>query len=459
MRIEQSTLITHPLSEVVAWHERPGALVRMCPPGLGSVDDPTAGGLNAGRRVATHIGIPLAPDAIRPAWVLRHETVERHDDRLRFEDRQERGPFRSWRHTHDLVADGGGTRLDERIDLELPGPGAIGERLAAASTRGMLRFRAEQVQADLDLHARFADRPRLRVAIAGASGLIGTQLAALLRTGGHTVLPMVRGRTAGPGEIAWDPRRGELDPADLEGIDAVVDLAGRSIATRMTTRAKNDILSSRVSSGELIARTLAGMTDGPRVLVQASAIGIYGAQRPGELLTEGAAPGDDFLTQVCTAWEGTLGRAAEAGIRTVALRTGIVLSDGGGALLPQLPMFLAGVGGRLTDKNATISWITLDDMVRSYAHALLTDGLTGPVNAVAPSPVNHAEFARTLGRVLHRPSFVPVPAFGPRAILGREGARALVETDQNVDDTRLRRSGFAADTPNLEQALRHVLRR
>lgn len=476
MRIESDALLASPLPAVIAWHERPGALVRLTPPGLASIQEParsttptedaatptaTGSGLEVGRRVSIELGPPLLPR--RPHWVLRHASLSRQGSReapeaLAFEDRQVTGPFRLWHHRHELRGEGPeATRLVDRIDVEAPR--GICESIVHDQIQRTLAFRTRQLSDDLSFWQSHPTPRPLTVAIAGASGLIGTQLAALLATGGHRVLRMVRGRAAGPGGISYDPRRGVLDPADLEGVDAVVNLAGRSIATRLTARAKQEILSSRVSTSQLIARTLAGMDDGPRVLVQASAIGIYGAQRPGEVLTEESSTGDDVLAQVCTAWQEAARPAAEAGIRTVHLRTGIVLSDGGGALVPQLPLYLLGLGGRLTRGDAVTSWITLDDMVRAYAHAIIADALDGPVNAVGPAPVDQVEFARTLGTVLNRPSALPVPGFGPALLLGREGARELVQADQDVSDVKLLASGFAPAQRTAEQALRHVLRR
>lgn len=458
MRIESTARIDHAFDDVLAWHRRPGALVRLSPPGLGSPEDPDVGGLEAGRRVTLRLGPPLLP--VRPAWRLVHARSEEGDGVASFEDHQlgDRGPVRLWHHRHALRAAGGATDITDRIDVELKGPLAALDGEARSQIERLLTFRTAQLREDLAFHAARADRPRLRVAIAGSSGLIGTQITALLRTGGHTVVRLVR-RAAGPGEIRWDPAREELDPASLEGVDAVINLAGSSIATRWTPRARRRILSSRVDSSSLLARTLARMQDGPRVLIQASAIGIYGPQRPGELLTERDDDGDGFLADVCRRWEAAALPATEAGVRTVHLRTGIVLSDAGGTLLPQLPMFLLGAGGRLAPPAAQLSWITLDDMTRAYAHALQDDALSGPVNTVAPHPATAQEFARTLGRVLHRPALVPVPAAGPALLLGPDGARELVRADQRVSDARLRDRGFTPAHPELEGALRHVLRR
>lgn len=459
MRIESTARIDHPFDDVLAWHRRPGALVRLSPPGLGSPEDPDAGGLEAGRRVTLQVGPPILP--LRPAWHLVHARSEEGADSAVFEDRQlgDRGPARLWHHRHTLAGRGGATDITDRIDVELTAPFTLLDGEARSQIDRLLGFRTAQLRDDLAFHAARAERPRLRVAIAGSSGLIGTQLTALLRTGGHSVVRLVR-REAGPGEIRWDPSRGQLDPAALEGIDAVVNLAGTSIATRWTRSARRRILASRVDSATLLARTLAGMHDGPRVLVQASAIGIYGPQRPGELLTErDDADGEGFLADVCRRWEAASEPAARAGVRTVHLRTGIVLSDAGGSLLPQLPLFLLGAGGRLAPPAARISWITLDDMTRAYAHALQDDALDGPVNTVAPQTSTAQEFARTLGRVLHRPALLPVPAAGPALLLGRDGARELVRADQRVSGSRLRDSGLEVAYPELDGALRHVLRR
>lgn len=459
MRIDTTTVIDHPLAVVAAWHERPGALVRLTPPGLASLEDPAQGGLEEGRHVRTALGPALLPGTVRPMWELRHTQHSRSPELVSFTDEQVSGPFRSWRHRHELIAVDDRTRLVDRIDLELPTALSPLSGTVRTQLERTLAYRSRQLRDDLAFHACHRDAPRLTVAVAGASGLIGTQLCALLTTGGHTVLRMVRGREAGPGEISWDPAQGRLDPGDLQGVDAVVNLAGRSIGTRMSPQAKREILASRVDCATLIARTLAAMEEGPRILIQASAIGHYGPQRPGELLTEDDPGGDGFLAGVTRAWQDAARPADDAGVRVVHMRTGIVLSDAGGALLPQLPLFLAGAGGRLSAPDSVLSWISLDDLVRAYAHALLTPTLEGPVNAVAPSPATSAEFARTLGAVLHRPSLLPVPAAGPRLLLGREGADELVLADQRVSDQRLRASGFEPAHPGLEAALRHVLRR
>lgn len=458
MRIETTHCVDHPQREVADWHERPGALVRLTPPGLATPDAPAEGGTRAGRLVGARLGPPLLPDLLRPRWVLRHTDS---DGQGRFTDRQAHGPWRTWQHQHEITADDDAARTAIRdvIDIELPRHLGWLEPLVESQVRSVLAFRTRQLRDDLAFHARFADAPRRTIAITGSSGLIGTQLAALLETGGHTVRRMVREDTVGPGEISWDPHAGVLDPADLEGVDVVINLAGRSIATRWTRSARREIYESRIHGTALLARTLARMSEGPRALVQASAVGYYGGQRPGELLTENDPGGDGFLADVVRDWESAARPAAEAGVRVASVRTGVVLSDAGGALLPQLPLFLAGVGGRLNHPEAVTSWITLDDITRVFAHAALSPHVAGPVNGVAPQPATAAELARTLGGVLRRPALVPVPGFGPRLLLGADGASELVQADQTVSDARLQASGFEAAHGELTQALRHVLRR
>lgn len=461
MQIESTHRVPIPQAEVVAWHERPGALVRLTPPGIATQDDPAAGGLHVGRVVGTRLGPSALPSLLRPHWILRHREHEADaEGDARFVDQQVRGPWRTWRHEHRLLTDPGsaeGTLIRDTLEVELPRRLQRLEPLLSSRIQRVFRFRDRQLRDDLAFHARFADQPRRTIALTGSSGFIGTQLAALLETGGHTVRRMIREDVVGPGEISWDPEAGRLDPADLEGVDVVIHLAGRSIATRWTHSARGEIHSSRVHSSALIARTLAHMENGPSALVQASAIGVYGPRRPGELLTEADPGGEGFLADLVRDWEHAAHAATEAGIRTSFVRTSLVLSDGGGPLLPQLPIFLAGAGGRLTSADAMTSWITLDDIVRVYAHAALSADVHGPLNAVAPQPVTARQFARTLGAALHRPSVLPVPAFGPKLLLGADGADELIQADQNVSDARLQASGFRAAHPTLEEALQHVL--
>ncbi len=444
----------HPRADVFAWHTRPGGFVRLTPPGMATVVSGPTDGIGVGSEVVLRISHPVVAGflPVGVPWRVRHVEFV---DTERFVDEQVSGPFRSWRHEHRF-ADGpdGSTIITDRVTWELPVrlPAGLDRSLVEGQLRGLFGFRERQLRDDLALHARLGASPA-HVVVTGASGLVGKQLCALLTTGGHRVTRLVR-RAPGAGEARWDPATGKLDERVFADADAVVHLAGESIGGRFTARHKEAVLRSRIDGTRTLARALASSP--VRTLAQASAIGIYGARRPGELLTEDSAPGQGFLAEVVRAWEA---EAADAGVRTVFLRTGIVLSGGGGALLPQLPLFLVGLGGRLTRPDAWTSWIGLDDLARAYVHTLFTPSLAGPVNAVAPNPVTADEFARTLGRVLGRPSVLPTPGFGPALILGAEGRDQLIDTDQRVSAARLTASGFDFAQPTLPDAFAHALLR
>ena len=294
------------------------------------------------------------------------------------------------------------------------------------------------------------------VAISGATGMIGSALAARLRARNIRVRRLVRtARPAFPDDIAWDPMRGILSPNDLEGADAVVHLAGEPLAHRWSSARKRAIRESRVRGTELVARTVAALERRPHVLLSGSAIGIYG-DRGDEPLDEESALGTDFLAGVAREWEAASVAATDAGVRVVLLRTGIVLSPNGGALARLLLPFRLGVGGPIGSGRQWMSWISLDDHVRAMEHALATTGLHGPVNLVSPNPVTNAEFASTLGRVLSRPALVPVPAFALELAYG-EMARATILAGQRVLPKALLRAGFQFARPTLEEALRFEL--
>jgi uncharacterized protein (TIGR01777 family) len=297
----------------------------------------------------------------------------------------------------------------------------------------------------------------VRVAVTGSHGLIGTALVARLRADGHVPVPLVRAAPA-PGEIGWDPRAGRLDPAALSGIDAVVNLAGAGIGDKRWSDAyKREVLESRTRATTLLAETMAAASDGPRVLLSGSAIGFYG-DRGDEELDERSPRGSGFLADVVQAWEASTAAAEGAGARVVHLRTGIVLAPRGGALAKMLPLFKAGLGGRFGSGRQWMSWISLDDEVGAIGHLLASD-LAGPVNLTAPGAVRNAELATALGRVLRRPTILPVPSFGPKLLLGRERADALLFEGQRVRPAALLADGYVFRHPTLAEALPAVLGR
>jgi uncharacterized protein (TIGR01777 family) len=296
------------------------------------------------------------------------------------------------------------------------------------------------------------------VAVTGASGLVGSRLCAFLTTGGHRVSRLVRRPPASLDEVRWDPAAGRADLGALEGADAVVHLAGETIAGgRFTDARKALIRDSRVAGTRTLVEALARLRRPPGVLVSASAIGYYG-DRGDTLLDEASAPGEGFLPQVCREWEAAAAAVAGRGVRVVLPRLGIVLSPAGGALAKLLTPFRLGAGGRVGSGRQFMSWIDLDDAIGALHFALGAATLAGPVNLVAPAPVTNAEFARALGRVLGRPARVPFPAPAVRLLLGEMG-EALLLASQRVRPRRLEEAGFGFRHSTLEAALRFELGR
>ena len=441
------------------WHARPGALERMTPPWDRMRVERRTGGLEDGVRVT--LSVPVGP--VRVRWVSRCRDCVRGQG---FVDEQIEGPFKSWTHTHAMTeapspSGGPGSVLEDRIAWEAPG-GAIGAALARRLTtrrlEALFRYRHDTLRADLDVHARYTARPRMTVAITGASGLLGSALTSFLTTGGHRVIRLVRRaqRVDDPDVALWDPERGLVDAERLPKLDAVVHLAGESIAGgRWTEARKTAIRRSRVVGTTALAESLARLADAPAALLCASAIGFYGT-REGDV-TEQDGPGAGFLADVCREWEAAAAPADTRGIRVVHVRIGLVLSPAGGLMQVLLPLFKAGLGGPVGHGSQPVSWIALDDAIGAFHHALQDDRLRGPVNATAPQPVTSRELASTLGRVLRRPAIFPAPAFGVRLVMGREMAEETALGGARVLPERLLASSYAFRFRALEPALRHLL--
>jgi len=294
----------------------------------------------------------------------------------------------------------------------------------------------------------------MKIAVAGGTGLVGRALAHKLEASGHTVLAI--SRSGGDGRVQWSPDDGAIEADKLEGCDAIVNLAGENIAQRWTPEIKRQILESRRKGATLLARTAVALTAQPRVFVSASAIGIYGFERV-ESVDEGAVPGTGFLADVCRQWEQPVEEVRAAGIRTVVVRIGIVLSPEGGALAKMLPVFRAGLGGPVGGGQQRVSWVTLHDLVAIFQGAIEDANWGGIYNAVAPNPVSNAAFSRTLGEILGRPAIVPTPAFAIKLAFG-EMAQETVLADQEVRSARLPSVGFTFQYPELKPALQHLLK-
>lgn len=446
--------VPFPVRDVFAWHMRPGALERLIPPWADARVVARKGAISDGG----HVRIRVKRGPVSFDWKLRHTAFEQ--DRL-FRDEQESGPFRSWKHSHEFEPAGKGTRLRDRIEWAPPAAPAATVFARPAVEREMKRmvaFRQRRLTHDLSRHAAAPADP-LTVAVTGSSGLVGAALRHFLTTGGHAVVSVVR-RKPDParGEIAWDPMEGRIDREGLEGVDAVVHLAGESLAgNRWTPAKKQAIRRSRMAGTRVLVDAVNRLRRPPRVLVSASAVGFYG-NRGNERVTEASRPGRGFLPDLCREWEAEAAKAERSGVRVVLLRTGLVLSPAGGALGSMLLPFKLGVGGRLGTGRQFVSWIDHDDLLGLVLHAVTTPSLRGPVNATAPHPVSNATFATALGRTLGRPSLVPAPSLAVKAMFGEMG-QALLLHGARVLPGAAQQSGFRFHFEGVEESLAFQLGR
>jgi uncharacterized protein (TIGR01777 family) len=442
-----------PAAEVLAWHGRDSAFERLTPPWAGVTVIESRGTMEPGD--GKRLKIKFGP--LNTEWRIIHEALP---GEIGFLDRQVSGPFAAWTHEHRFEDDpNGGSWLEDRITLKLP-LGSAGNRLAGDRVMHTVNrnfaFRHQQTRHDLTLHARYADRKPMRIAVTGSTGLIGRRLLPFLKSGGHTVLPIVRKPTGAPGEITWNPDRGEIDAKALEGCDAVIHLAGESIAGgRWNPGRKERIRSSRTKGTALLARTIASLEQKPRVFVSTSGIGFYG-NRGDELLTEASTTGEGFLAEVCRVWEAAADPARAAGIRVVHPRFGVVLASEGGMLKQLALPFKLGLGGRIGSGKQYVSWIAIDDLLGVLLEAVMNENLEGPVNVVAPGVVTNAEFTKALGRAFRRPTIVPIPAFAIKAAFGEMADELLLVSQRSVP-ARLNDEQFPYTYPTIDAALRHEL--
>jgi len=434
---EQKSVLPVSPEEAFAWHERRGALTRLVPPWERAevVEPPTS------LAVGTRVVLKMWRGPLPITWVARHTAYEQ--GRL-FRDEQESGPFSSWVHEHRFLPHAEGCELVDHIEYELP-LGAVADAVAGSSVADDLRrtfeFRHKRTKRDLKRHRRFKQHGSKRFVIAGATGMVGEALVAFLETGGHEVVRLVRGAPRRDGDSTWDPAIGRIDPAVLEGAHGVVNLAGENVAGgRWNSKRRRAIEESRIQATALLARTIAAATKKPEAFISASAIGFYGDGGECEL-DETSPSGDGFLAEVCRAWEAETMPAQDAGVRTVHVRFGVILSARGGALAKMLGPFRLGMGGPIGGGQQWMSAVDIDDAIGAIHHAAFDVALVGPVNVVSPTPVRNGDFVHALGHAVHRPSFVPLPAFAVKAAMGEMG-REMLLFSQRVMPDKLEAAGF-----------------
>jgi uncharacterized protein (TIGR01777 family) len=449
---EWSSVMPASADEVFAYHARPGAFRRLAPPWQRLEVREETGDVTAGR-----VAFDVWFGPVRRHWVAEMGSAM---PGRQFVDRQVEGPFAAWEHVHRFVpVDDQRSELRDHIEYSLPAGSltdALGEGQARKTLSRLFGFRHERTRHDLQRHAVWSDKPRLTVAIAGASGLIGSHLADYLTTAGHRVVRLVRRSGARPGEIPWDPASGALYHGALEGVDVVVNLTGVSLLSVWTASRKKAILESRVQATRTLAEAITRMDTPPAVFISNSGVNAYGSG-DGDVVTEQSPFGEGFLAEVCRAWEAAAQPVTSAGVRLVTPRFGMVVTAAGGVLTPMLPVFRAGIGGRVGSGDQYWSWVALDDLLAALEWSMHDEELSGVVNVTAPEPPTNREFTETLGRVLHRPTSLVAPSFVVHRVpgVGDEMMLGSVRAIPAVLEDR----GFRFAFPTLEGALRYELGR
>lgn len=415
------------------WHSRPGAVTRLTPGFLPMSVARESASLRSG---TTIFSLPAGQK-----WVAHHQ-IDGYVPGEQFVDVAANQPLRTltqWQHTHRFQDAREGTLLIDDVATTIP----------ASALRPAWAYRQRQLLEDLTFIESLPPTEPLTVAVTGATGLVGTQLCAQLTTAGHRVIGLTRGE-AGPGQRHWDPDNPAADL--LDGVDTVVHLAGESIMGRFTEEKKRKIYHSRVAPTRNLAELAAA--SGVSTFVSASAVGYYGTDAGDYAHTESDGPGTGFLAEVCQAWEDA---SRVADLRVVNVRTGLVLAGAGG-LLPVLKASMqAGAGARFGSGDFWMSWVSIDDLTDIYVRAVVDTTLRGPINATAPNPVRNREMSATLAHMLHRPDIINIPEFGPKLLLGAEGAEELALANQRVVPAASSNGGWRFRYPTLDAALAHEL--
>jgi uncharacterized protein (TIGR01777 family) len=446
-----------------SYHDRPGALDRLLPPWQNLKIIQRSCGIHVGERVLMKIGTPIG---ISVSWLAEH-TV--YDPPKLFVDQTVKGPVAFWRHEHQFSpGNAGHCRLTDSIEYRLP-MGWLGQALGGAYFKSelqrMFRYRHQVTRDDLSLQQRWQAQGPLRIAVSGSSGMVGTQLVALLRTAGHTVLPLRRpvgsstdaNRQKASDYLEWSPKSGLTNPEEAEGLDVVIHLAGKGIAEhRWSESVKKEIRDSRVVATQKLASQLAALDSPPKVFVSASAIGLYG-NRGDEVLDESSAPGVGFLSEVAKEWERAADPLRSCGkTRVVHPRLGVVLHPRFGAMAKLLTPLRLGLGGPMGSGRQYWSWISIDDCIGAIYHLMMDSRAEGGVNLVAPESLPNKQFVERIARVLWRPAFLPAPAFGLKLLLGEMAGPLLLDSTRCIP-TQLTSLGYQFRHPQLSEAVSYLL--
>lgn len=448
MKFEKRSLMPCSAQELFEWHASSGGFGRLAPPWQKLEilsEDP---GLDVGKRIELKMGTPIG----MRRWVARHVECEEGKG---FSDVQEEGPFKSWRHDHAFIQlDDGGCELLDSIEYRLP-LGGLGESYVAKQLEKSFSYRHWVTYRDFELRNALPDFRELRIAIVGGSGFLGTKLKALLSAQGHSVFVMTRSKRSET-DIRWDPASGEVELSKLEGLDAIIHLAGENLTSgRWSDSRKKRLWSSRVDATEFLVDSISKLDRPPSVLLSGSGIGIYGSDLE-QVFSETSNRGDGYLAELCEAWETAALRAESVNTRVCLLRTGVVIDPRGGALQKMLPAFRFGLGGPLGDGEQWFPWISLEDWMGAVNWLLFDKQGKGAINLVAPEAVRQKEFARILGAALKRPAVLPAPRFALRAMLGEMADEALLSSIHAKPD-RLNELGYRFVLPRLDELFANVL--
>lgn len=452
-RYIKKTLIPVPPEEVFHWLSQPSTFHRLCPPWQKVRCLNRRGGVKDGDTIT----LKLSMGPFDQIWALEHFGYQ---ENFQFCDRQIKGPFSFYQHFHRVhPVEPEMSGLEDLVEFELP-YGLLGKLFLRASLKSQLqrifRYRHEVTLKDLIFKHSYQGARLMKIALAGSSGFIGSELVPFLKSQGHSIIHLIRVRSARSKEkIFWDPDNGVLDPDELEGVDAIINLSGENISDeKWTAEKKVKILESRLKSTSLIAHTINKMKTPPQVWIQASAIGYYG-DTGDRIADEGSPPGSGFLAEVCREWEEAT-QTVRSETRVVLTRFGMVLSPKGGALKTMLTPFNLGIAGVIGSGKQWVSWITIDDLCRILLHCIYTPSLQGPVNVVSPESLTNHNFTKTLGTVLKKPTVISMPAFAAKIAFG-EMAEEILLRSPRVYPRKLVETAYAFAYPHLEPALRHLL--